>query len=381
MAKRDGRINMNSKITGVFADDSFIYIVAVEKRDDELSIVYAEKSSRGDWLSDESNLFEELSLLVAKNDLPKRNIAFVLPQENIFTYEKLFSDMPSDEKKIRDILFWDMEVNVPYEEGAYHFAYEKLNRGGDYLLAAAEKSLVQETTESALQNELKITALGAEKDEYEIIFGAETIVFESREFTLKTNGDILSEHGIMSALYGVLSAMGEGVDFLPKISGTKAGTWNFFTAVTVFWVIVFLASLFFANEYRIKKLDEQIAKSDETLTLYKSDREIMQRLLKLKAEYDKANDVMLELSKERKSLYTLLTGLGTANSTGITLTATETDESGTVTIKGRAKNYETLMRYIDELKDGKELFVGGAQLDKAEISDKGEVVFAVKGKR
>lgn len=374
-----------NKITGAFFAGGTLYVTALERTAEGWSIVRCIKNGQRDWISgeDTENVAARLSECCLKNGLSTRNVVLCLPADGVFSYEKEFPEIPSGPDKFLNMLFWDLEINVPYDEGSYWYGGMPLDDGGRCFLAAIEKSRGEAELARFAENEIKLTGLCVEQPDYAYEVGDGCLLFNNERYSFKTpeTGMEVWEHGSLTALFAAASLnTAYGLNLLPAGEKRQDGFWNMLTVLSVLFTFVFLLSLWAGNLWQISRVDSRISGHQEQLVLLQGERERMRKIAGHKKEYDDGNAVLADLTKRRYSLYTVLTWLGEAVVDEVYLTGLESNSGGELVLKGKALNYENVSGYLEMLKAETGLCREGPYLENSEINDKGEVTFVLKGK-
>lgn len=389
MLKKLGKIKIKLKklpknITGVFADEQYLYLVRIEKQDNGWAVTGAVSELLAGWCfgNTAAETVEAIRVCCRKNGFSVAALAMGVAEEKVFAYEKTFPLPLPPEPQRSEMIRLDILVNSPLEDDELWSAAVPLEAEGSYYLAAMDRSSGEKLCESFVKNGIHISALCPARREYDFQLGGGTIFFAGQQLELFGSAATIQwSHGLLTALMAALSlTTRDNSNFLPKEKQPESFAWSAFTTGAVLLVMFSCLMLFAGNCWQLYRTENKLQDQQERLLLVASDREKMRQLQEAQTEYRKANEIMAELSKNRRSYYGLLLYLGLSRTDGVVLSEINTDAGGEIYLQGQGSSFETVNTFLDSLRGEKELFKEAPQLEKTEIDNQGAVRFKLKGK-
>lgn len=375
--------NIPQSIVGAFQDENCLYLVKIEEKENGWNVTGVVSELTGNWFSGEENSEpgEAVRLCCQKNGFLNAALSVAIAREKVFSYEKEFPLPLPPEPQQSEMFRLDILVNSPFESYDWWWSAVPVGPEGRFLLAAMDRSSGENLCRSFAVKGHSLSAICLEQPEYEYQLGDGVIDFAGQQLQLPESvAAVQWNHGLLTALMAAVSLTGKGgYNFLPEEKQPERFAWGKLTRMVAGGAAIFCLALFLGNVWKIEQVGNKLQVQQEQLQLVSADREKMRQLQQAKAECRKANEIMVELSKSRRSYYGLLLYLGMAQTDGIYLSEISTDATGNIYLQGQGSNFELVNSFVGTLREEKELFKEAPQLEKTEIGNQGTVKFKLKG--
>ena len=246
---------------------------------------------------------------------------------------------------------WDIETNVPFDEGAYWPGFGKHEERLE--LAALPSEYGRDFVDAMTASGLGVSGVTMEPLHFSCRREGVRMVW--RDAAVELPAPVQREkwtRELLTALYAALRLYypSVGVEFLPGEEKAErvrllqtAG--NLVLAATFFLVSV----LFARNLWLLSAADSRLDNLRQEYALERRERETMEGLAGGQAEIERAEKALRKLSAERRSWYAVMSALGTVGVDGVYLTEFDVQEDGAVLCGGRATDHGHLVAYMDRL--------------------------------
>ena len=343
-----------NRVLGVFFSAEVLFLVELERLEapNRFRVRQAReekwRETGAPW-EDASAFSEMLMRLCVTCGLSSDTISLCLPRELFFIYEREFP--PMEREELEAAARWDIETNVPFDEGAYWPGFGKHEEQLE--LAALPSEYGRDFVNAMTASGLGVSGLTMEPLRFSCRHEAGRVVWRDAAVELSAPAEREQwTRGLSTALYAALRFYipAVGVEFLPgEEKAERARLWQaagyFLLAGTLLLVsIVFVRNwlLLSAAEARLDNLRQEYA-------MEKRARETMEGLTGGQAEIERAEKALRKLSAERRSWYAVMSALGTVGVDGVYLTEFDVQEDGAVLCGGRATDHGHLVAYMDRL--------------------------------
>ncbi len=342
------------RVLGVFVSSETIFLVELETLAEEghFRVRQArEEKWRGTgapW-EDAAAFSETLVRLSVTYGLSRDNISLCLPRELFFVYEREFP--PMDREELVAAARWDIETNVPFDEGAY---WPGFGRHEERLeLAALPSEYGRNLVDAMTSAGLGVSGLTMEPLHFSCRREGNRMIW--REMTIELSAPVLREkwtQELSAALYAALRSYCSevGIEFLPgEEKAESVRLWKTAGNLVLAATVLFVSTLFARNLWLLSAADRQLDGLRQEYAMERRGRETMEGLAGGQAEVGGAEKALQKLSAERRSWYAVMSALGTFGVDGVYLTELDVQEDGALLCGGRATDHGHLIAYLDRL--------------------------------
>ena len=343
-----------SRVLGVFSSSESIFLVELERLTDEgrFRVRQArEEKWRGTgapW-EDAAAFSETLMRLSVTYGLSRDNISVCLPRELFFVYEREFP--PMDREELIAAARWDIETNVPFDEGAY---WPGFGRHEERLeLAALPFEYGRNLVDAMTSAGLGVSGLTMEPLKFSCRREGNHMIW--RDMAIELSVPVLREkwtRELSMALYAAIRSRCPevGIEFLPgEEKAESVRLWQTAGNLVFAATFLFISILFARNLWLLSAADTQLDGLRQEYAMERRGREAMEGLAGGQAEIGGAEKALQKLSAERRSWYAVMSALGTFGVDGVYLTEFDVQEDGALLCGGRATDHGHLIAYLDRL--------------------------------
>lgn len=342
------------RVLGVFVSSESIFLVELETlaESGRFRVRQArEEKWRGEhapW--EDAALFSEALLrLSVTYGLSCDNISVCLPRELFFVYEREFP--PMEREELVTAARWDIETNVPFDEGAY---WPGFGRHEERLeLAALPSEYGRKLVDAMTSAGLGVSGVTMEPLQFTCRREGSRMIW--RETTIELSTPVLREkwtRELSAALYAALrSCCPEvGIEFLPgEEKAERVRLWQTAGNLVLAATLLFISILFARNLWLLSAADTRLDNLRQEYAMERRGRETMEGLAGGQAEVGSAEKALQKLSAERRSWYAVMSALGAVGVDGVYLTEFDVQEDGALLCGGRATDHGHLIAYLERL--------------------------------
>ena len=372
-----------NRVLGVFVSAEGLFLVELEQLE-EPSRFRVRQAREEKWRGtgapweDAAAFSENLMRLCATYGLSCDNISACLPRELFFIYEREFP--PMEREELETAARWDIETNVPFDEGAYWPGFGKYGERLELAALPSEygRDLVEEMTAAGLG----VSGLAMEPLQFSCRREGSCMIW--RDATVELAAPAQREkwaRELSTALYAALRFFVPcvGVEFLPgEETSARARLWqaagNFLLAGT----ILLVSALFVRNLWLASAAETRLEDLRQAYAMEKRARETMEGIAEGQAEAARAEKALEKLSAERQSWYAVMSALGTVGVDGVYLTELDVQEDGAILCGGRATDHGRLVAYLDRLGTEAAEFREKPLLKESTADERGEIRFKLR---
>ncbi|MBQ9377029.1 MAG: PilN domain-containing protein [Schwartzia sp.] len=369
-----------NRTLGVFLDGSTLYCAELETLGEKRFRV---RSVRAEELGGPSEdapytaAAELLERLCRTFGHASDGLEICLPRERFFIYERDFPVMEREE--FCSAARWDIETNVPFEEGSYWSGFG--SHGERTELAAVEATHGRALVDALTDAGLAVAGLTMEPLRFSLRRKGTQLLWRDAEITLSSGQARMPwTHGLDMALFAALRRYYPhvGIEFLPESERTQnPWAWRLggyaVLGLTVAVVFVLLVGNFWqlsAAETRLEELrQEQAIKARE--------RDVMEELSAARGGIEETERRLDALSKARLSWYGILSFLGSVQVDGVFLSGFDTQDDGVLVCRGRAMDYAALSGFLRRLEAEMPILGEKPELRESEAEASGYIRFSM----
>lgn len=344
----------SKRVLGVFVSSEALFLVELEKLA-EIGRFRVRQAREEKWRGtgapweDAVAFSESLMRLSVTYGLSYDNISVCLPRDLFFIYEREFP--PMERQELEAAARWDIETNVPFDEGAYWPGFGKHEERLE--LAALPSEYGRDFVDAMTASGLGVSGVTMEPLHFSCRREGVRMVW--RDAAVELPAPVQREkwtRELLTALYAALRLYypSVGVEFLPGEEKAErvrllqtAG--NLVLAATFFLVSV----LFARNLWLLSAADSRLDNLRQEYALERRERETMEGLAGGQAEIEGTEKGLQKLSAERRSWYAMFSELGTVAVDGVYLTEFDMQEDGSLLCGGLATDHGHLAAYLDRL--------------------------------
>ena len=372
-----------SRVLGVFVSEEALFLVELE-RTEETNRFRVRQAREEKWRGtsapweDTAALSESLMRLSLTYGLTYANISLCLPRDLFFIYEREFP--PMEREELEAAARWDIETNVPFDEGAYWPGFGKHEERLE--LAALPSEYGSDFVDTMTAAGLGISGLTMEPLLFSCRREANRMVW--RDAIVELSAPAQQEkwtQELSTALYAALRCYypSVGVEFLPgEEKAERVRFWqtagNLVLAATCFLVFV----LFARNLWLLSAADTRLDDLRQEYALEQRERETMEGLSGEQAAVKGTEIALQKLSAERRSWYAVMSELGTVAVDGVYLTEFDVQEDGSLLCGGRATDHGHLVAYLDRLGNEATALREKPLLKESAVDERGELRFKLR---
>ncbi len=371
---------------GIFSVDDVAYFVEVKC---VAGKIYIDKALQKKYYDEEdeaprlTQFVEQVDLMHQVHGIAVDTVGLCYPLDDVFSYEKRFPSMKPDE--LSHAVRWDIELNCPFPDSNYWSAYNE--RKDDVWIAAIDEEHGEKVWQACKRSDINIAAITVMPQD--VVFSREdnTIVMNGMTIAIKAElKDDEWNENFENALYAALAALGSSaqvnadidfVNFVPEKYRKVDEKW--LVAITEMACYFFMAVIFIFcfNLARLQIANNEIAYFDKELSAYSNIKENIVLLADKRSYVDDTNRVLSSLSKDRLSWHSVFTILGTMTMDGVFLNEVESIDNGLVRCRGEAKNYDTLVEFLQMYETNKKIFKTDPVLENFKTDENGMVNFSL----
>ena len=350
-------------VLGVFWQEQALYLAGIRCQSGEWEIGFAERiilTEEADvsWLCQAA---EQVHSCCMREGLEKYAVVLCIHAQQLFCYEKQFPAMTAVE--LSSAVRWDIEANVPFEEGSYQYIFRPSAGEETLWLGAMEASRVQDIADAFAKNGVSLLAVTAWPELPGLEAEAGGILWGSREFRIGPRAQrMIWDDSALLALAAAGSISGEHANLLPAAQHPERWLWRklglgFFVVVLSLCFVVYGV-----NAWKLHQLSERTRQQDQQMALLRNEFNrkdgIEDKLQQIQAK----TQVITDLSKDMVPWHSLLVHFGTLTTEGVWLSDMSLHEPHILLIKGKAVSYDAMAGFLKKFEENQEFFENGPAL-------------------
>ena len=371
------------RVLGVFVSSEALFLAELEILA-EIGRFRVRQAREEKWRGEvapweDTALFSEALLrLSVTYGLSCDNINVCLPRELFFVYEREFP--PMEREELETAVYWDIETNVPFDEGGYWAGFGKHEERLE--LAALPSEYGRDLVDAMTSAGLGVSGLTMEPLQFTCRREGARMIW--REMTVELSAPVLREkwtRGFSMALYAALrSRCSEvGIEFLPgEEKAERVHLWQMAGNLVLAVTVLFISVLFARNLWLLSAADTHLDGLRQEYAMERRGRETMEGLAGGQAEVAGAEKALQKLSAERRSWYAVMSALGTVGVDGVYLTEFDVQEDGALLCDGRATDHGHLIAYLERLGNEVAELREKPLLKESAVDEHGELRFKIR---
>ena len=343
-----------NRVLGVFVSADALFLVELEQTG-EADRFRVRQAREEKWRGTEApweNMAafpENLMRLCVTYGLSYDHISLCLPRELFFVYEREFP--PLEREELETAVRWDIETNVPFDEGAYWPGFGRHEERLELAALPSEygRDLVNAMTAAGLGVSGMTMAplhFSCRREDSRLLWRDAAVELSAPARREKWTWDL------SMALYAALRVHypSFGVEFLPREEkAERVRLWQTSGNIMLAGSLLLISILFARNLWLLSAADTQVDNLRQEYALEAREREKMEGLAGGQAEVEGTEKALRKLSAERRSWYAVMSALGTVGVDGVYLTELDVQEDGSLLCVGRATDHGHLITYLERL--------------------------------
>ena len=370
-----------NRTLGVFLADSTLYCVELERLGESRFRVRSMHTEPLGTPPAEAvygrEAAELLERLCRTFGLVSEGIEICLPRERFFVYERDFPVMGREE--FCSAARWDLETNVPFEEGSYWSGFG--SHGEQTELAAIEAAHGRGLVEAVREQGLSVAGLTMEP--LRVSFRREGTRIRWRDAEIALSSDLAREprtHGLDMALFAALRRdyPRVGIEFLPESERTTdVRAWRLGGYALLALTVAAVVLLFIGNLWQLSSVETRLEELRQERTVQGREREVMEELSASRGAIDETERKLGALSAERLSWYSVLSFLGSVQVDGVSLSGFDKQDDGVLVCRGRSMDYAALSGFLRRLEEEMPILGEKPMLRGSETDASGVIRFTI----